>query len=105
PHAPASLPPRAQPPPSFAPRNHDHEPNDSVTECRALRASRGSPDVASERHVRDAYVIANRTPGIDLSPTGASGLAGLHAARDRVADDERVAIVFSGIRRETPKPA
>jgi len=26
------------------------------------------------------------------------------AIRDRINDDERVAVVFSGIRRETPKP-
>ena len=42
---------------------------------------------------------------IDVSPTGSSGLAGLLAARDRVSNDDRVAVVFSGIRRETPKPA
>jgi threonine synthase len=60
--------------------------------------------VASERHVHEAYELAHRTTDIDVSPTGSSGLAGLLAARDRVSNDERVAIVFSGIRRETPKP-
>jgi len=54
--------------------------------------------------VHDAYAVAHATTDIDVSPTGAAGLAGLLAMRDRVADDERVALVFSGIRRETPKP-
>lgn len=92
-------------PQSFADGILDDETYDWVPVCRAMRASGGSPVVASERHVREAYELAHRTTDIDVSPTGASGLAGLLAARDHVADDERVAIVFSGIRRETPKPA
>ena len=82
----------------------DDETYDWVSVCRAMRASGGWPVVASERHVHEAYELAHRTTDIDVSPTGASGLAGLLAARDRVSNDERVAIVFSGIRRETPKP-
>ena len=91
-------------PRSFADGILDDETYDWVPVCRAMRASGGSPVVASERHVHEAYELAHRTTDIDVSPTGASGLAGLLAARDRVANDERVAIVFSGIRRETPKP-
>ena len=97
--------PWAKTPQSFADGILDDETYDWVSVCRAMRASGGSPVVASERYVREAYELAHRTTGIDVSPTGASGLAGLLAARDRVADDERVAIVFSGIRRETAKPA
>ena len=37
--------------------------------------------------------------GFDVSPTGSAGLAGLLAARDRVGDDERVAVVMSGVAR------
>jgi threonine dehydratase len=70
-----------------------------------MRASGGFPVVASEQLVHDAYAVAHATTDIDVSPTGAAGLAGLLAMRDRVADDERVAVVFSGIRRETPRPA
>ena len=92
-------------PQSFADGILDDETYDWVPVCRAMRASGGSPVVASERHVREAYELAHRTTDIDVSPTGASGLAGLLAVRDRVANDERVAVVFSGIRRETPKPA
>ena len=92
-------------PTSFADGILDDETYDWVSVCRAMRASGGSPVVASEQHVRDAYALAHRTTDIDVSPTGASGLAGLLAARDRVSNEERVAVVFSGIRRETPKPA
>lgn len=92
-------------PRSFADGILDDETYDWVSVCRAMRASGGSPVVASERHVHEAYELAHRTTDIDVSPTGAAGLAGLLAGRDRVADDERVAIVFSGIRRETPEPA
>jgi threonine dehydratase len=91
-------------PTSFADGILDDETYDWVSVCRAMRASGGSPVVASEQHVREAYALAHRTTDIDVSPTGASGLAGLLAARERVSNDERVAVVFSGIRRETPKP-
>jgi len=42
-----------------------------------------------------------RTTGIDVSHTGSAGLAGLVALRstDAVASDERVAVIFSGVRR------
>jgi threonine dehydratase len=92
-------------PQSFADGILDDETYDWVSVCRAMRASGGSPVVASEQHVREAYALAHRTTDIDVSPTGSSGLAGLLAMRDRLADDERVAIVFSGIRRETPLPS
>ena len=91
-------------PRSFADGILDDETYDWVAVCRAMRASGGSPVVASERHVHEAYALAHRTTDIDVSPTGSSGLAGLLAARSHVANDERVAVVFSGIRRETPKP-
>jgi hypothetical protein len=34
-----------------------------------------------------------------VSPTGSAGLAGVLAMRDSIADDERVVVVFSGVRR------
>jgi threonine dehydratase len=37
---------------------------------------------------------------IDVSPTGAAGLAGLLAIRQEIADDERVIVIFSGVRRQ-----
>jgi threonine synthase len=92
-------------PTSFADGILDDETYDWVSVCRAMRASGGSPVVASEQHVHRAYELAHATTDIDVSPTGAAGLAGLLAVRDRIAHDERVAVVFSGIRRETPLPA
>ena len=91
-------------PQSFADGILDDETYDWVSVCRAMRASGGFPVVASEQQVRDAYALAHATTTIDVSPTGTAGLAGLLAARDHVTNDERVALVFSGIRRETPKP-
>ncbi len=91
-------------PTSFADGILDDETYDWVSVCRAMRASGGSPVVASEQHVHRAYELAHATTDIDVSPTGAAGLAGLLAVRDRIAHDERVAVVFSGIRRETPLP-
>jgi hypothetical protein len=43
--------------------------------------------------------MARELTTIDASPTGTAGLAGLLATRQHVADDERVAVVFSGVRR------
>ena len=43
--------------------------------------------------------VAVGTTGIDASHTGTAGLAGLLAVRDEVRGDERVAVIFSGIRR------
>ncbi len=39
------------------------------------------------------------TTGIAASATGTAGLAGLLAIRDEVGDDERVAVIFSGVER------
>lgn len=91
-------------PESFADGILDDETYDWVSVCRAMRASGGFPIVATEQQVHDAYALAHETTDIDVSPTGAAGLAGLLAARSQVSNDERVAVVFSGIRRETPKP-
>jgi threonine dehydratase len=55
--------------------------------------------VVTEELVLRAHELALRTTTIDVSATGSAGLAGLLAMRDRVADDERVAVIFSGVRR------
>jgi threonine dehydratase len=59
----------------------------------------GSPVVAEEAHVVQAAEMLLRLTGIDASPTGTAGLAGLLAVREQLGADERVAIVASGIRR------
>ncbi|NCZ90271.1 MAG: pyridoxal-phosphate dependent enzyme, partial [Actinobacteria bacterium] len=77
----------------------DDETYDWVAVCNAMSDSGGSPVVASEQHVVEAYALAHRTTDIDVSPTGSAGLAGVLAMRDSIADDERVVVVFSGVRR------
>jgi threonine synthase len=55
--------------------------------------------VAGEEHIVEAHRLARAHTGIDVSPTGSAGLAGVLAIRDRIADAERVVVVFSGVRR------
>jgi threonine dehydratase len=59
----------------------------------------GSPVVASEAHIVEAHRLALAHTGIKVSPTGTAGLAGVLAVRERIADEERVVVVFSGVRR------
>jgi hypothetical protein len=59
----------------------------------------GTPVVAQEAHVLAANDVGCAVTGIDASHTGTAGLAGLIAIRETVADDERVAVIFSGVRR------
>jgi threonine dehydratase len=61
--------------------------------------SDGCPVVASEDRIRQSFDMAHRVTNIDVSPTGAAGLAGLLEMRREIADDERVIVVFSGVRR------
>jgi threonine synthase len=77
----------------------DDETYDWVQVCNAMSESGGSPVVASEQHVTNAYAMAHRVTTINVSPTGTAGLAGLLAIRDQIADDERIVVVFSGVRR------
>ena len=64
-----------------------------------MSESGGSPVVASEQDVTNAYAMAHRVTTINVSPTGTAGLAGLLAIRNQIADDERIVVVFSGVRR------
>lgn len=77
----------------------DDETYDWVQVCNAMSESGGSPVVASEQDVTNAYAMAHRMTSINVSPTGTAGLAGLLAMRDQIADDERIVVVFSGVRR------
>ncbi len=77
----------------------DDETYDWIPIVRAMAAAHGSPVVADEEHVVQAAEMLPRLTGIDASPTGTAGLAGLLAVRDQLGADERVAIVASGIRR------
>jgi len=77
----------------------DDETYDWIPVVQAMADGYGEPVVAHEPHVLEANDIGRRLTGIDASHTGTSGLAGLLAVRSRIADDERVAVVFSGVRR------
>jgi threonine synthase len=77
----------------------DDETYDWLAVVRAMADGGGSPIVVSEAQVLEAHEVGRRTTGIDASPTGTAGLAGLLAIREQLDGDERVAVVFSGVRR------
>lgn len=77
----------------------------------AMLRSGGHPVVASEDDLRQAHRLARLHTGIDVCPTGASGLGGLlallTAARSSgaVRPGERVAVLFTGrLRPGDPDP-
>jgi threonine synthase len=80
----------------------DDETYDWIPVVRAIMESRGSPIVVPEAQVLEANELARRTTGINVSPTGTAGLAGLLAAREVVDADERVAVIFSGVNWSAP---
>jgi len=97
--------PWEQVPVSIADGILDDETYDWIAVCNAMSDSGGSPVVAAEQHIIEAYALAHAVTDIDVSPTGSAGLAGLLSIRGEVANDETVAVVFSGIRRSsTPLP-
>ena len=78
----------------------DDETYDWIGACNAMADSGGYPVVASEQQIHESYALAHRVTNIDVSPTGSAGLAGLLAIRHEIADDERVIVIFSGVRRQ-----
>ena len=81
----------------------DDETYDWVAVCEGMLASRGTPVVAGEETLLEANELGRAATGIDVDPTGSSGLAGLVAliAEGRVSPDERVAVLFTGAVRTT----
>jgi threonine dehydratase len=77
----------------------DDETYDWIPVLRALGESKGTPIVVTEAQVLRANELGRASTGIDVSHTGTAGLAGLLAAAGTVAPEERVAVVFSGVRR------
>lgn len=77
----------------------DDETYDWVAIVDALAATGGDVVVAPERDVVEAHRLGVSSTGIDATATGTAGLAGVIAMRDRLGDDERVAVVFSGVQR------
>ena len=86
---------------------------DWIDIVEAMLASGGWPLVASEHDLRRAHSLAHRHTGIDVCPTGASGLGGLLALGGvgdgddvtAVSPGERVAVLFTGrMRPGDPDP-
>ena len=79
----------------------DDETYDWLAVVEGMLTTSGSPVVASEATLAQANGLAVESTGIDVDPTGSAGLAGLLALRDAgdVGDDERVALLFTGVNR------
>ena len=79
----------------------DDETYDWIPVVRAMVEGSGSPIVAPEALVLEANALGRTATGINASPTGTAGLAGLLEVRERIGDEERVAVIFSGVDRST----
>lgn len=79
----------------------DDETYDWLAVVEGMLESSGGPVVVTEDQLARANALATSTTGIDVDPTGSAGLAGLLALRDRgeIGDHERVAVLFTGVRR------
>ena len=82
----------------------DDETYDWLAVVEGMLATGGVPLVVGEPTLAEANALARTETAIDVDPTGSSGLAGLVALRatGRVGADERVAVLFTGVTRETP---
>ena len=79
----------------------DDETYDWLAVAAGMAETGGDALVVDEEHLVRANALGRDATGIDVDPTGTAGLAGLLALREagRVDDDERVAVLFTGVRR------
>ena len=80
----------------------DDETYDWISICDAMTRTGGFPVVAPESEVVAAFELAQKSSGINVSPTGAAGLAGLltYVAQNKGNyEQENIAVVFSGVLR------
>jgi threonine synthase len=79
----------------------DDETYDWLAVVEGMLATGGQPVIAGEDTLQQANDLARDATGIDVDATGSSGFAGLVALRDAglVNDDERVAVLFTGVSR------
>jgi len=84
----------------------DDETYDWLAVVRAMVRTGGVPLVIDEATLVAANRLAARATGTAADETGTAGLAGLLDLRttDDVRPDERVAVLFTGIRRGGPTP-
>ena len=98
---PAYMWPWEEEPRSIATGILDDETYDWRAVIEGMLATGGSPVVVDERTLSEANELAVEWTGIRVDPTGSAGLAGLMALRAEglVEDDERVAVLFTGVQR------
>jgi threonine synthase len=96
--------PWEQQPHSVAQGILDDETYDWLAVVEGMLATGGVPLVIDEETLERANALARAATGIDVDHTGSAGLAGLLALREtgRVADHERVAVLFTGVVRAAP---
>ncbi|MGZ8688108.1 MAG: pyridoxal-phosphate dependent enzyme [Gaiellaceae bacterium] len=82
----------------------DDETYDWLAVVEGMLATGGVPLVVDEETLAAANALSHETTAIPVDATGSSGLAGLLALRasGRVSDDERVAVLFTGVVRTHP---
>lgn len=78
----------------------DDETYDWVADIDQLRRTGGQVVVVDESDVQAASVLGPELTGIDASPTGTAGLAGVLATRHQFDDGARIAVILSGVRRD-----
>ena len=80
----------------------DDETYDWAAVVAGMLATEGGPVLVSEDRLREANDLARSATGIDVSHTGSAGLAGLLelAAAGEIRADERVGVIFTGVRRD-----
>jgi threonine synthase len=82
----------------------DDETYDWLAVVEGMRRTGGRPLVVDEETLERANALGRASTGIDVDHTGTAGLAGLLALRDagEVGDDERIAVLFTGVVRTAP---
>jgi threonine synthase len=99
-HRSAFMWPWEQEPASVAHGILDDETYDWLLLVEEMLATGGAPVVVDEATLVSANALA-RTTGVDVDHTGSAGLAGLLRLRaeGRIGPDDRVAVLFTGVRR------
>ncbi len=87
--------------PSLADGILDDETYDWLGVVEAMAATGGGPVIAPESCVVEAHHLVFHDLGLQVSPTGSAGLAGVLAQRHLLDDDAKVLIVHSGVLRSS----
>jgi threonine synthase len=79
----------------------DDETYDWLAVVEAMLRTGGVPVVAGEDELAASNTLARESTGIDVDPTGSSGLAGALRLRREgiIGPDDSVAVLFTGVRR------